>query len=228
MEIKVKSLLTAIFSMTLLTVSAQASSVVAPVELDPGSSVSALPNGFSSGDGVSSTTLFDDTLGFSFINGPSGSLRERVIDYADTPSVNHPGLYFDYEIQLTSDSVAAFTITGYDTLQTFVKLCGISGCGGSGANGLAATDASRSSDGNQITFDFGTPLTAGEYSANLQIFASASSFIDPPAFFTDVSGNSFSIDVVAPALPEPSTYALMLAGLGALGFAARRRKGITV
>jgi len=29
-------------------------------------------------------------------------------------------------------------------------------------------------------------------------------------------------------IPEPSTYALMLAGLGVVGFVARRRKGAAV
>jgi hypothetical protein len=35
-----------------------------------------------------------------------------------------------------------------------------------------------------------------------------------------------SLDITAPApVPEPETYAMMVAGLGVLGFAARRRRG---
>jgi hypothetical protein len=221
-------LLAVVVSTGLGAISTLANAVVAPVALDPGSLVDPLPNGFSSGDGVPSTTPFDQTLAFSFASGLSGTLRERVIDYSDAPSVDHPGLYFDYEIRLTSGSVSAFTISGYGTFQTSVKICGIAGCGGSGANGLAASDAKRSLDGDQVTFDFGSPLTAGGHSANLQLFTSASLFSDPLAFFTDASGNSFSIDVVAPAVasvvPEPSTWALMLVGFAGLGrFAGRRR-----
>ena len=218
-----RSLLFAVVA-TAVTVSTQALAVVAPVELDPGSIVSPLPDGFSSGDGVQFTKPFDQTIAFSFADGLAGTFRERVIDYADTPSPNHPGLYFDYEIHLTSGSVSAFTVSGYGDFQTFVKECGIAGCGGSGANGLTATDAQRSSDGDQITFDFGTLLTAGEHTANLQLFTNASSFSDPLAFFTDTSGNVFSIDAVAPAIPEPSTWALFLAGFAGLGWQSYRRR----
>jgi hypothetical protein len=158
----------------------------------------------------------------------AGSLRERVLDYADTPSVNHPGLYFDYEIQLTAGALSALTVTGWAGFQSFVKECGITGCGGSGSDGLTATSATRSANGDQITFAFGTPLTAGEHSANLQIFSSASLFQDPLAFFTTVSGNTFSIDVVGPATPEASTWAMIIIGFAGIGFMACRRRNLAL
>ena len=40
------------------------------------------------------------------------------------------------------------------------------------------------------------------------------------------SGKGGMFSAVLTPMPEPSTYALILAGIGALGFAARRRKGI--
>jgi hypothetical protein len=83
---------------------------------------------------------------------------------------------------------------------------------------------SRSSDGDLITFDFGNDLTSGEHSANLQIFSSASLFRDPLAFLTDGNGEIFSLDTVAPAVPELSTWAMMILGFAGVGFLAYRRK----
>ena len=40
---------------------------------------------------------------------------------------------------------------------------------------------------------------------------------------TDTKGGIYAGAVVAQPVPEPETYAMMLAGLGALGFLARRR-----
>ena len=45
--------------------------------------------------------------------------------------------------------------------------------------------------------------------------------IDPHALLFSLT---FLDAPIAAAIPEPETYALMLAGLGLLGFAARRRK----
>jgi PEP-CTERM motif len=200
--------------------------VVSPTLLNSGGTVSPIPNGDSSGDGIPQSNLFDQTESFSFSDGLAGTLRQRVISYSDAPSALHPGLYFDYEITLTSGSVTSFSIEGYSSFETSVKECGIANCGGSGANGVLATSANRASDGDEITFDFGNPLTAGENSANLQIFSSASLFQDPLAFFTDGNGNTFSVDAVAPAVPEPSAWAMMILGFCGLGFMAYRRKAM--
>ena len=50
------------------------------------------------------------------------------------------------------------------------------------------------------------------------------------AELTGINGATFEdvrqvrIGGMVPAIPEPETYALMMAGLGAMGFVARRRK----
>jgi len=72
---------------------------------------------------------------------------------------------------------------------------------------------------------FGTPgvLIQGKTSALMIVYTNA------PVFGKDVAGildgQPSSASVYAP-IPEPETYAMMLAGLGLMGFVARRRKGM--
>jgi len=201
-----------------------AAAIIAPTQLNAGGTVNPLPNGDSSSSSIPETTLLDQSEAFSFSDGLSGVLHERVISFSDAPTTDHPGLYFDYEIQLNSGSITSFAISGYSTLDTYVKQCGIANCGGTGSNGVLATDASRSSNGAVVAFDFGNTLTAGEYSANLQIFANTSNYQNDLAFFTDPTGETFSIDAISPAVPELSTCSMTILGFCGLGFMAYLRK----
>lgn len=96
------SLVLAFFIVLAGLVSANAAILVDPISLTPGSTVSPLPNGGSTGDDVGGRTiLYDHTQTFSFSDGLlTGTLRDRVLQYADAPSALHPGLYFDYEIRV--------------------------------------------------------------------------------------------------------------------------------
>jgi hypothetical protein len=57
--------------------------------------------------------------------------------------------------------------------------------------------------------DIGYNVAQAAYAPSAQVLA-----------FTDMA----VADSITPSIPEPSAYALMLAGLAAVGFVARRRK----
>jgi hypothetical protein len=199
--------------------------LVAPTPLVPSGTVSSVSNGYSSSAQDPGVVLYDNSVDFDFDGGLlSGVLRDRVIEYSLTNEY-HPygGLYFDYEISLSSGDVTEFSVPGYGGYEVAVKQCGIPGCGGSGANGVSTTSASRSSDGDSISFVFGDDLFGTAHSANLQLLTNAISFVDPTATLENAAGDVFSVPVLAPApVPEISTWAMMLAGFIGIGFAGYR------
>ena len=85
-------------------------------------------------------------------------------------------------------------------------------------DGGTGVSAPRTGSGLQrsYTFDFGSQVfSVGSHSLTLSNF---NNLDVGPLTRTDVT-------LAVTAVPEPETYAMMLAGLGALGFLARRRKG---
>jgi len=75
------------------------------------------------------------------------------------------------------------------------------------------------------TSSLGFPVQNGDQSFNqyVQFVASAGTMISSVTFTSATDAFETTQFTVTP-IPEPETYALMLAGLGALGFIGRRRK----
>jgi hypothetical protein len=200
--------------------------LIDPTVLNPGATVNPLPNGYS---GSSFIDNFFKAVPFSFTDGLSGTLNEYVNQFNSTGDPAHPygsDLHFAFEIQLTSGTLSSFSAPGYGGFDVSVKQCAISGCSGFASNGdVVATSASRSSDGNYVTFFFDpTQMDGKAHSGNLQIFTNSTFFVDPTATFTDSNGETFSISVPAPAVPEASTWAMLLIGFAGIGFMACRLK----
>lgn len=85
-----------------------------------------------------------------------------------------------------------------------------------------------------VTFDrvtmTGPTGVVGSINPATSNFTLAGSALTPGYYSLDVSGHAaagfgtYALNVIVTAVPEPESYAMMLAGLGLLGLTARRRK----
>lgn len=145
------------------------------------------------------------------------------------------GLSFVYRVtndQTSADAIHRLAVNGYTGLQVEAGYLdgGLSPTGAAIAGGLAPTLVDRGvAPGDNAGFSFlaGTisgltfeSLNPGETSRYLVMYTNSPIYSTSIASVID--GSVASAATFAP-IPEPETYAMMLAGMGLMGFVARRR-----
>jgi hypothetical protein len=103
----------------------------------------------------------------------------------------------------------------------------------------AVFDINAATNGSAVIHVEGMNISGGFFEDDFTVDANGENFFTVTAIngqlmtsveLTGINGATFEdvrqvrIGGMVPAIPEPETYALMMAGLGAMGFVARRRK----
>jgi len=171
------------------------------------------------GGGTTSTIgntpqVLDLTDGSGFF-GDTFAANNNGSTFADhfTFTVNGTtGMNFDAIIS----SISRTADTGLDvTALSLYRVGGGTGTGGTGADTLVSSGKSLQSGAIDVWTLSSDNLTAGNY----YVLVGGNLVSDSAASF----GGAVMMSPMAP-VPEPETYGMMIAGLGVLGFLARRRK----
>ena len=191
-------------------------SQVKAVYLAPGG---VLPGTFEP-DPTGGTQLASQSVPFSY-GVLQGTLTSSVIS-GDPSNPFGTGLTFTYQVAvsaLSGDSASQISVSSYAGFLTDASYNPIAG-------GTVVPDfMSRSATpGNVVRFTFlTTPIGPGLSSALLVVQTDAALWAPTTAGITD--GQTVNVSSYAPiAVPEPETCALIVMGLGLLGFRLRRSK----
>ena len=160
------------------------------------------------------------------------SVHWMVID-ATTGALLQEGLLQDASHDYFQPSIAANengdVVIGYNKSGANMNISSFAAIGHTVAGVLTFTDdvlLATSAVGNYTDGFNSPPSRWGDYSATMVDPTDSNVFWTIQELASDASNFGTQITAIrlAPAVPEPETYALMLAGLAALGMVSRRRK----
>lgn len=187
-----------------------------PAVLLPGGAVNNLPNFEDFGDILA-------TLNTAFGTGssiPSGPFTEAVMTNTQDNPFGNQFLTFAFAFRVTRGDVVEISLPGFSGWSTAVKECTI--CN----SGTPALDATRSINGDIVSFDFTGIPANGNATASLAIYTNAQVFANPMITFTDINGGVAAMPGLLPAqVPESGSLGLLgtvMLALGALWYRRER------
>jgi len=157
------------------------------------------------------TVRFDVPTSFNGIvmGGASTGLNDTVLFTPEGPTIHSGFSVIDFPITLTGDG-GTF---GLELATVILSSTGADGKVGGGDDEMLKTVSYTDigNDNSHISFSYDQPLNAAPYYLNITGVTSGT------------AGGAYSGSIEVSPVPEPESFAMLLAGLGLMGAVVRRR-----
>jgi hypothetical protein len=190
--------------------------------------------------GVFGTTV--DLAGMSYTQSITASIDPEQWSSGGSGSYNlkveGSGPSFTDTVTINGNTVTFTTIGTFQGRQFVSNGFSQGGPSGIAADGILSYQIGMTADGNQVYAENNVYNYYGAFVPALLLGQTLSQDTTGPLFGTDIhfgvsgnqqaffdgSGDSIVVTTTALPVPEPETYAMLLAGLGLVGFATRRKR----